>query len=384
AKTPERVEELLLAVWAPARAAAESDARVLEAMLHDDGVKTVLQAWDWHYYTEKRRRALHDLDEAAIKPYFQLDKMIEASFSCASRLFGLAFAPINADLHHEDCRAWEVTRNGEHLAVFIGDYFARSSKSSGAWCSEMRSQNHLLNERPIVVNVCNFAKPSAGKPALLSHDDARTLFHEFGHALHEILSNVTYPSLSGTSVPSDFVELPSQLYEHWLDVPEVLNEFAVHAETGEIIPPELVRKLQEANNFNTGFETVEYVASAIVDLRLHQGVAPGCPLARQVEILENIGMPSAIAMRHATPHFAHVFGGGYSSCYYSYLWAEVMDADAFSAFEEASGAFDQEMAGKLEKFILSTGASADPADLYIAFRGQLPGVDALLEARGLG
>ncbi|MBX2882495.1 MAG: M3 family metallopeptidase [Granulosicoccus sp.] len=383
AKTPGQVEELLLAVWKPAKSAAEADARVLESLLHKDGFNDDLQAWDWHYYAEKRRKALHDLDEAAIKPYFQLNMMIEAAFSCASRLFDLTFTPVKLDLHHVDCRSWEVTRKGELLAVFIGDYFARSTKSSGAWCSAMRIQNKLQNETPIVINVCNFSKPSAGKSALLSHDDARTLFHEFGHALHQILSNITYPSISGTSVPRDFVELPSQLYEHWLDVPEVLNEFALHADTGEVIPQNLARNLKEANTYNTGFETVEYLASAIVDLRLHQGKAPAQPLARQAEILQDIGMPAAITMRHATPHFAHVFGGGYSSRYYSYLWAEVMDADAFAAFEQAGDPFDPELAEKLETFILSTGGSADPADLYTAFRGQLPKVDALLKARGL-
>jgi len=342
-----------------------------------------LQAWDWHYYTEKRRKTEHDLNEEELKPYFQLDKMIEASFACASRLFDLTFTPVKLDLYHDDCRAWEVTRQGKHIAVFIGDYFARESKRSGAWCSAIRSQNNLRNEHAIVINVCNFAKPPTGKPALLSHDDARTLFHEFGHALHQMLSNVTYPSISGTSVPRDFVELPSQLYEHWLDVPEVLGEFAEHVETGDMIPPELLRRLVNANHFDTGFQTIEFVASAIVDLRFHQGAAPTDPMSRQSDILQEIGMPAAISMRHATPHFAHVFGGGYASSYYSYMWAEVMDADAFAAFEEAGSAFDPKVASMLERFILSTGGSADPEDLYTAFRGRLPGVEALLKGRGL-
>jgi peptidyl-dipeptidase Dcp len=260
--------------------------------------------------------------------------MIEAAFDCANRLFGLEFAPLDVDLYHPDARAWEVTRNGAHMAVFIGDYFARGSKRSGAWCSAMRSQKKLGGDvRPIVVNVCNFAK---GDPALLSYDDARTLFHEFGHALHQMLSDVTYGSISGTSVARDFVELPSQLYEHWLEVPEVLQKHARHAETGEAIPQDLLDRLLAAQTYDMGFQTVEYVASALVDLDFHDGAAPADPMAAQAATLERLGMPRAIGMRHATPHFAHVFAGdGYSSGYYSYMWSEVMDADAFAAFEEA-------------------------------------------------
>mgnify|MGYP003745667601 CR=1 FL=1 len=379
---PEAVRDLLMQVWEPAKAQAEADADVLTSMMHADGINGDLEPWDWRYYSEKRRKAEHDLDEAALKPYLQLDAMIEASFDCAGRLFGLQFRPLDVTLYHEDARAWEVTRGGEHVAVFIGDYFARGSKRSGAWCSAMRSQKKLGGEtRPIVVNVCNFAK---GEPALLSYDDARTLFHEFGHALHQMLSDVTYGSISGTSVARDFVELPSQLYEHWLEVPEVLEKHACHSQTGAPMPADLLARLLAAQTYDMGFATVEYVASALVDLDFHDGAAPSDPMAAQAETLARIGMPKAITMRHATPQFAHVFAGdGYSSGYYSYMWSEVMDADAFAAFEEAGGAFDPEMAKKLETFILSAGGSQEADALYTAFRGRMPGVEALLKGRGL-
>jgi peptidyl-dipeptidase Dcp len=382
AKTPQAVRDLLMAVWEPAKTQANSDAEKLTEMMHADGVNGDLEPWDWRFYSARRRKELHDLDEAELKPYFQLDRMIEASFDCATRLFGLQFKPLDVPLYHEDCRAWEVTRDGEHVAVFIGDYFARGSKRSGAWCSAMRSQAKFPEvQAPVVINVCNFAK---GAPALLSYDDARTLFHEFGHALHQMLSNVTYESVSGTSVARDFVELPSQLYEHWLEVPEVLAKFAIHAETGKAMPEALLKKVLGAATYDMGFSTVEYVASALVDLEFHEGDAPSDPMARQSQILESLGMPHAITMRHATPHFAHVFSGdGYSSAYYSYMWSEVMDADAFEAFEEAGDAFDPERAAALEANILSTGGSRDAGELYVAFRGRLPGVEALLKGRGL-
>ncbi len=384
AGTPDAVRKLLMQVWQPARAAAEADAEVLEAMMHEDGTNADLAPWDWRYYSERRRKAEHDLDEAELKPYFQLDRMIEAVFDTANRLFGLEFTPLDVPLYHPDARAWEVTRDGRHMAVFIGDYFARGSKRSGAWCSAMRSQQKLAGDiRPIVVNVCNFAKPAEGEPALLSFDDARTLFHEFGHALHQMLSDVTYPSISGTSVARDFVELPSQLFEHWLEQPEVLQRFATHAQTGQPMPAQLLRRLLAARTYDMGFATVEFIASAAVDLAFHEGEAPADPMERQAQVLDDLGMPPAIAMRHATPNFAHVFAGdGYSSGYYSYMWSEVMDADAFEAFEEAGDAFDPALAKKLERHILSAGGSRDAAELYAAFRGRLPGVEALLRGRG--
>lgn len=382
AKTPAAVRDLLLRVWAPARAKAEADAAVLAAMLRADGIAGPLEPWDWRYYSEKRRKAEHDLDEAALKPYLSLDAMIAAQFDCANRLFGLEFVALDLPLYHPDARAWEVRRNGRHVAVFIGDYFARGSKRSGAWCSAMRSQKKLGAEvAPIVVNVCNFAK---GDPCLLSYDDARTLFHEFGHALHQMLSDVTYGFISGTSVARDFVELPSQLYEHWLEVPEVLETHARHWQTGAAMPADMLKRLLDAGTYDQGFATVEFVASALVDLAFHEGAAPADPMQKQAEVLESIGMPRAIRMRHATPHFSHVFSGdGYSSGYYSYMWSEVMDADAFAAFEEAGDAFDPEVAAKLERFILSAGGSRPAEELYLAFRGRMPGVEALLKGRGL-
>ncbi len=385
AKTPARARDLLMAVWEPARQQANRDAGFLAAMMQDDGINDDLQPWDWRYYAQKRRVAEHDLDEAELKPYFQLDNMINAAFDCANRLFGLSFKPLDVPLYHEDARAWEVTKDGQHLAVFIGDYFARSSKRSGAWCSRFRGQSRVDGDvRPITVNVCNFAKAPAGEPCLLTFDDARTLFHEFGHALHSMMSDVTYPMIAGTSVARDFVELPSQLFEHWLEVPEVLEKYAVHAKTGDAIPAALLERLLAATNFDQGFATVEFTASALVDLAFHDGPAPKDPMAKQAQVLGALGMPEAIAMRHATPHFAHVFSGdGYSSGYYSYMWSEVMDADAFAAFEETGDAFDPETAKRLADSIYSAGGSQEAEALYTAFRGRLPGVDALLKGRGL-
>ncbi|MEL6205227.1 MAG: M3 family metallopeptidase [Pseudomonadota bacterium] len=384
AKTPEAVRTLMMQVWEPAVAQAERDEAVLAEMLADGGEVGPLQPWDWRYYAEKRRKAEHDLDEAEVKPFFQLERMREAAFDCAHRLFGLEFAPLDVDLHHTDARAWEVTREGDHVAVFIADYFARSGKRSGAWCSALRSQQRLDGEvRPHVLNVCNFAKPPAGQPALLSYDDARTLFHEFGHALHQMLSDVTYEMISGTSVARDFVELPSQLYEHWLEVPEVLQKFATHAETGEPMPAEMLDRVLAAATFDMGFQTVEFIGSALVDLEFHAGPPPADPMQKQTEVLEALGMPASIGMRHATPHFAHVFSGGYASSYYSYMWSEVMDADAFAAFVEAGDAFDPKTAKALEQNVLSVGGLKEPEALYIAFRGRLPGVEALLKGRGL-
>ncbi len=382
AGTPAAVRDLLMRVWAPARARADADATALEALMAADGLNGPLEPWDWRFYAERRRRSEHDFDDAAVKPYLSLDAMIAAAFETATRLFGLTFRPLDIPLYHPDARAWEVLRDGRHMAVFIGDYHARASKRSGAWCSTFRGQRALGGEvRPVVVNVCNFAK---GAPTLLSWDDARTLFHEFGHALHQILSDVTHPFVAGTSVARDFVELPSQLYEHWLEVPEVLSRHARHVETGAPMPSELVEKLLALRNADQGFDTVEYIASALVDLDFHDGPAPADPMVRQAEVLAGIGLPHAIPMRHATPHFAHVFAGdGYSAGYYSYMWSEVMDADAFAAFAETGDPFDPATAARLERHILSAGGSQEAEALYLAFRGRMPGVDALLKGRGL-
>jgi peptidyl-dipeptidase Dcp len=382
AKTPANVRDLLMNVWEPAKSAAERDAKILSGMLHADGINDALQTWDWRYYAEQRRKAEFDLDEAEIKPYFELCNMINASFHVAGRLFGLEFQEIALDLYHPDCKSWRVTRDGADVAVFIGDYFARGSKRSGAWCSAMRSQTKYPGpEIPIVVNVCNFAK---GDPCLLSTDDVRTLFHEFGHALHQMLSNVTYRSLSGTSVARDFVELPSQLYEHWAMLPEILKQFARHVDTNEPISDALIERIGRAATYDMGFSTVEYLASAIVDLEYHTHVPDDDIMSAQSRVLQQIGMPREITMRHATPHFAHVFAGdGYSAGYYSYMWSEVMDADAFAAFEEIGNPFDDDLARTLENTVLSRGGSVEPDVLYTQFRGRMPGIDALLQGRGL-
>ena len=388
AKTPQAARQLLDEVWgrALAKAAVERDA--LQAMIAEEGGNFALAPHDWRYYAEKLRKARYDLDEAEIKPYFQLDKMIEAAFETARRLFGLSFKPVDAALYHSDARAWNVTdAQGRHVALFIGDYFARPSKHSGAWMTSLRDQEKLTgNIRPIILNVCNFSKPAAGQPALLSFDDARTLFHEFGHALHGMLSDVTYPLLAGTAVPSDFVELPSQLYEHWLEVPEILQKYALHARTGEPMPKALLDRLLATRTFNQGFATVEYTACALVDLNLHS-----LPDAKVLDVtaferkdLERIAMPPEIVMRHRLPHFQHLFsGGGYAAGYYSYMWSEVLDADAFAAFEETGNAFDPPTAKRLRDYVYSAGNRRDPEDAYKAFRGRLPTVDALLKKRGL-
>jgi peptidyl-dipeptidase Dcp len=390
AKTPENVRELLELVWTPAKARAAEEAANLAALAQDEGENGPIRPWDWRHYAEKVRQQTYALDEAVLKPYLQLDQIITAAFDTANRLFGLVFEE-KTDLagYHPDVRIWEVKEaaSGRHIGLFLGDYFARSSKRSGAWMSAFRGQRKLGGEvRPIIVNVCNFAKPEEGKPALLSLDDARTLFHEFGHALHGLLSDVTYGSLAGTSVSRDFVELPSQLYEHWFLTEQVMQRFCLHAETGEPIPQALIDKIRQAQTFNQGFATVEYTSSALVDLAFHSLEKPDGldPLAFEAAELERLGMPSEITMRHRTPHFTHVFSGdGYSAGYYSYLWSEVMDADAFNAFIEAGDVFSAEVAGKLKRYIYSAGDTRDAAEAYTLFRGRLPTPDALLEKRGL-
>lgn len=386
AGTPERVEDLLLQVWTAARARAAQDQEALTQMLHADGVNGPLQAWDWRLYAERRRQRDHDFDADQVAPYLTLDAMLGAVFDVARRLFGLEFQPIEAPLWASDVRAWQVTRDGTPMAVFVGDYFARPSKRSGAWCSALQMQHKIGDgQRPIVVNVCNFTPPEeAGGPAFLSWDDARTLFHEFGHATHHILSDVTWPSISGTSVAQDFVELPSQLYEHWLEQPAVLDAHARHHQTGEVLPADLRDRMLAASRAGAGFSTVEYLESALVDLAFHRGAPASDAMAREAEVLAALDAPEAIPMRHATPHFAHVFAGdSYAAGYYSYMWSEVMDADAFAAFEETGDVFDPDTAKRLEETILSRGGSAPADQLWIAFRQRMPGVDALLRGRGL-
>jgi peptidyl-dipeptidase Dcp len=388
AKTPETARALLEQVWAPARKRAMEERDALQTLIREEGANFELAAWDWRYYAEKLRKDRYDLDEAELMPYFQLDKMIDAAFDTATKLFGLSFEERHdIPLYHPDVRVWEVKRAGKHVALFYGDYFARPSKRGGAWMSSFRDQERLDGDiTPLVINTCNFPKPPKGEPALLSFDEAKTLFHEFGHGLHGMLSNVTYPRLSGTNVARDFVELPSQLYEHWLEEPAVLEKFAVHAKTGEAMPKALLEKMRAARNFNKGFDTVEFLSSALVDMDFHsvREAKDIDPAAFQKASLDAIGMPKEIAMRHASPHFLHIFtGDGYSAGYYSYLWSEVLDADGFRAFKEAGDPFHAATAARLYEYIYSSGGTRDFAEAYRQFRGRDPDVEALLEGRGL-
>ena len=389
AKTPEAVAALLDGVWAKARARAVADRDDLQALAQAEGGNFALAAWDWRYYAEKLRKARCDIDAAELAPYLTLENMIAAAFDTAHRLFGLSFLEVHdVPAWYPDVRVWEVSGRGTTRlqGLFFGDYFARASKRSGAWMTTLRTQDKLDGEvRPLVVNVMNFAKAAGGEPALLSFDDARTLFHEFGHALHALLSDVTFPMISCTNVPTDFVELPSQLYEHWLEEPAVLRRFARHYRTGEPMPEDLLRRLLAARTFNQGFATVEYVGSALVDLEFHRRAEVGPDAAAfEAGVLEKIGMPAEIGMRHRSPHFLHVFaGGGYAAGYYSYMWSEVLDADAFEAFQETGDAFDPATAARLRDAILSSGGSRDAEALYKAFRGRLPTADALMRKRGL-
>jgi peptidyl-dipeptidase Dcp len=388
AKTPEAALGLLRRVWAPARERASREAEALQAMIAAEGGDFELKPWDWRYYAEKRRKALADIDESELKPYLPLEAMIAAAFDVAHRLFGLSFVERrDVALHHADARAWTVVgRGAEPIALFIGDYFARASKHSGAWMNSLREQRKLDGRvLPIVVNVTNFAR-AGGEACLLSIDEARTLFHEFGHALHGMLSDVTYPLLAGTNVAHDFVEFPSQLYEHWLMRPETLRRFARHHRTGEPMTEAQIDRLNAAQRFNQGFAAVEYAASALFDMELHLQSDPGeiDVAAFERRELAGIGMPAAIAPRHSAPHFQHIFSGdGYSAGYYSYLWSEVLDADGFEAFEESGDVFDAALAERLERFVYSAGDTREPAAAYRAFRGRDPAPDALLRKRGL-
>jgi len=387
AKTTANVRALLNEVWPAAKARALQEREKLQAIAQREGANITIEPWDWRYYAERVRKAEYDLDESEVKPYLPLDNVIEAAFYVAGRLFGLSFSERpDVPVYHPDVRAFEVTDSaGNHVGLFLGDYFARPSKRSGAWKSTFRRQERLAGDiRPIVVNVMNFAKGSGDTPALLSFDDARTLFHEFGHALHSLLSNVTYPSISGTSVARDFVELPSQLYEHWLLTPEVLRKFARHYRTDEPMPAHMIEKLRAASTFNQGFATVEYLSSAIVDIEFHSELYDDQePIAFEQSVLERIGMPREIVMRHRSPHFLHIFSGdGYSAGYYSYLWSEVLDADAFAAFEETGDVFDPDTAARLKEFIYSAGGLRKEEEAYKAFRGRLPTVEGLLKKRG--
>jgi peptidyl-dipeptidase Dcp len=387
ARTPERAMALMEAVWAPAVARVHEEVADMQAIADKEGAGVKIAPWDYRYYAEKVRQAKYDLDENAVKPYLQLDKLREGMFWVAGQLFGLRFSPLQGvPVYHPDVVVYEVKdAAGKHVGLWYFDPWARPYKQSGAWMNAYRDQERFSGEIPTIVsNNANFVKGGAGQPVLVSWDDATTMFHEFGHALHGLLSNVTYPSVSGTSVARDFVEFPSQILEHWLPTPEVLTRFAVHHQTGEPIPPELVAKIERARTFNQGFDTVEYLASALVDMKLHlAGGVPIDPDAFERDTLSALGMPGEIVMRHRTPQFSHVFASdGYSAGYYSYLWADTLSADAFEAFTEAGGPYDKAVAKRLLDDVFSVGNTVDPADAYRAFRGRDAGTGALMRTRG--
>jgi len=388
-KTPEEVYDLLLQLWKPALKRAKAEVADMQSVADAEGQDFKVAAWDWWHYSEKVRKAKYDLDEAAIKPYLSLDNVIQGVFTTTNKLWGLNFREIfDIDLYHPDARVWEVTdKDGSHLAIFIGDYFTRSNKRGGAWMSSFKGQSNLDGrERPIVVNVCNFPAPVGDNPSLLSFDNVVTLFHEFGHAMHGTLTDVTYGSMAGTSGPRDFIELPSQLLEHWASEPEVLKSFATHYETGEPIPDELIEKLLKASKFNQGFINTEYLAAALLDMDWHTiSAKESIKDANSFEqkSLSEIGLIEEIAARYRTTYFAHIFSGGYSSGYYSYVHAAVLDSDGFEAFKEAGDVFDPELSSKLRKHIYEKGSTEEAMDLYVNFRGRKPIIAPLLKVRGL-
>ena len=384
------VAALLTQVWEPAKARAAEERAAIEAMALSRGERITLEPWDWRYYSEKVRQVRFDIDEASVKPYFPLTRMVEAAFDCTERLFGLRFVEQpGVKAYHPDVKVYEVRdADGNQVGVFLHDNFARASKRSGAWMSTFRRQSRNGGEAvtPVVVNNNNFAKGAPGEPTLLSFDDATTLFHEFGHGLHGLLSSVTYERLSGTSVLRDFVELPSQLFEHWLSEPEVLKRHARHYLTDEPIPDALIRKLHDARLFNQGYETVRYTASALVDLAAHSLTSEQVPELVDFERAElaRIGAPAVVGMNHRLVHFQHLFAGsGYAAQYYVYLWAEVLEADGFDAFVEAGSAFDPAVAERLRRFIYASGNSLKPGAAYQAFRGRGPTALPMLKQRGL-
>jgi peptidyl-dipeptidase Dcp len=359
----------------------------MQAIADREKAGLTIAPWDYRYYAEKVRKAKYDLDENEVKPYLQLEKLREGMFWVAGELFGFRFRPAEGvPVYHPDVRVFEVTSAaGAHVGLWYFDPYARPGKESGAWMNAYRSQERFEREIPTIVsNNANFVKGQRGEPILVSWEDAKTLFHEFGHALHGLNSNVSYPSLAGTAVFRDYVEFPSQLFEHWLSTPEVLNRFALHHQTGRPIPAELVRKIERAATFNQGFATVEYLASALVDMKLHlAGDRTIDPDAFERETLAALGMPSEIVMRHRTPQFAHAFANdGYSAGYYSYLWSDTLTADAWEAFTEAGGPYDKAVARRLRDHVLSVGNTLDPAEGYRAFRGRDPQIRALMRKRG--
>ena len=389
AKTPERATELMEALWRPAVSRVVEEVADMQAEADREGAGNAIEPWDYRYYAEKVRKSKYDVDDNEVMPYLQLENLREAMFWVAGELLGLKFVPAaNAPAYHPDVGVWEVTDDtGRHVALFYFDPYARADKRSGAWMNEYRSQERFDGEvTTIVSNNSNLVKAKPGEPVLVSWGDAITLFHEFGHALHGVSSNVTYPSLAGTAVDRDYVEFPSQLIEHWLATPEVLNKFARHCKTGEAIPQELVKKIERASKFNKGFENVEYLSSALVDMRMHLDPASAQDVsAFERKTLDALGMPQQMAMRHRLPHFGHLFNSdSYAAGYYSYLWADALSADAFEAFTEAGGAYDKSVAKKLREHVFSAGNTIDPAEGYRAFRGRDAQIDALMRRRGFG
>ena len=388
-KTPEEVYDLLIQLWKPALKRAKAEVADMQAVADSEGKEFKIAAWDWWHYSEKVRKEKYDLDESAIRPYLSLDNVIQGVFNTTNKLWGLNFREIfDIDSYHPDARVWEVTdKDGSHLAIFIGDYFTRSNKRGGAWMSSFKGQSNLDGrQRPIVVNVCNFPAPVGDKPSLLSFENAVTLFHEFGHAMHGILTDVTYGSMAGTSGPRDFIELPSQLLEHWVSEPEVLKSFATHYETGESMPDELIEKLLKAGKFNQGFINTEYLAASLLDMDWHtMSVLDAQNISDNFEksSMNKIGLIDQIAPRYRSTYFAHIFSGGYSSGYYSYVHAAVLDSDAFEAFKEAGDVFDAELSSKLRKQIYEKGSTEEAMDLYVNFRGRKPIIAPLLKVRGL-
>lgn len=388
AKNPEKVYELLKKIWEPALKVAKKEAKELQEMIYKEGEKFKLEPWDWWYYAEKVRKEKYQLDEEMLRPYFKLENCIEGAFYVANKLYGIKFEE-REDIpkYHPDVKVFEVKEaDGSHIGIFYVDYFPRASKRSGAWMTSFRKQSMLDGKmvHPVIVNVGNFTKPTSNKPALLSIEEVETLFHEFGHALHGLLSKCTYPSLSGTAVPRDFVELPSQIMENWALEPEVLKVYAKHYQTGEVIPSELVEKIKNSRKFNQGFATVEYLAAAFLDMDYHtlEEVREIDPIKFEEESMKKIGMIPEIVVRYRSTNFQHIFSGGYSAGYYSYIWSEVLDADAFEAFKE-KGIFDPKTALSFRKNILEKGGSDDPMTLYKRFRGREPKVEPLLKKRGL-
>ena len=390
AKNPEAVYELLNKLWDPALKVAKRERDDMQKMIYDEGNDFDLKAWDWWYYSEKVKKAKYDLDEAELRPYFELTNVIKGAFDLATRLWGITFEErTDIPKYHPEVKTFEVKdRDGSHIAILYTDYFPRKSKKGGAWMNPFKKQYIDRNGKfihPIIYNVGNFTKPTADKPALISVDNVEALFHEFGHALHGMLSNVTYESLSGTSTPRDFVEFPSQIMENWCMHPDVLKNYAFHYETGEPIPDELIQKIKNSAKFNQGFKTVEYLAASFLDMDWHTIKEP---VEKDVNKFENesmdkIGLVDEIAPRYRSTYFNHIFSDEYSAGYYSYIWAEVLDADAFKAFEETGDVYNSTLAEKYRKFILSKGGTEDAMELYKKFRGKEPSIEPLLEKRGL-